>query len=77
MFQSRVAILTLVSSRMEKYFPDPEAYQPERWLRNTGQKDIHPFSALTFGHGPRMCIGKRFAEQELFLGLIKVLTCMV
>ncbi len=44
---------------------------PERWLRdNEKTAKIHPYSSLTFGHGPRMCPGKRMAELE-----IKVAVC--
>lgn len=43
----------------EKHFKDALEYKPERWLREN-KKEIHPFSILPFGHGPRMCIGKYF-----------------
>ena len=42
----------------EKNFDEVEKFRPERWLKNEEQK-THPFSVLPFGHGPRMCLGKR------------------
>ncbi|CAG0884942.1 unnamed protein product, partial [Darwinula stevensoni] len=64
-------LVTFITSRLEKYYPDPEAFKPERWLR--GQRsDVNPFATLPFGHGPRSCIGRRIAEQEMWLLLIKV-----
>ena len=48
-------------------------FLPERWLRSNKDKmDIHPFASLPFGHGPRMCIGKRFAEFEMQMFLAKI-----
>lgn len=55
----------------EKYFPDPESFKPERWLRSSGDEK-HPFAMLPFGFGSRMCVGRRIAEQELFLTLTKM-----
>ena len=52
-------------------FPDPEKYIPERWIEN--KDEIHPFSVRNFSHGPRMCIGKRFAELEIQIGLCKLI----
>jgi len=51
--------------------PSTDVFKPERWIE---QKDeIHPFANRPFGHGPRMCIGKRFAELEIQLGICKLL----
>jgi len=62
-----------------KYFEDPLAYRPERWLRAEKRRGgggsegaVDPFVVLPFGFGPRMCVGRRFAEQELWIGLIKI-----
>ena len=55
------------------YFKDPLEFRPERWIRNHPLKeDIHPFVFLPFGHGPRMCVGKRFAVQEIGVLLCKI-----
>jgi len=61
----------LISSNREiavdpKYVDDPEVYRPERWMKDIASNTkIHPFAYLPFGHGPRMCIGRRFAELEM------------
>ncbi|XP_033626338.1 cytochrome P450 10-like [Asterias rubens] len=57
-----------LSGRMPQYFKDPEQFKPERWIR--GHEDcenIDPFLVLPFGTGSRMCVGRRLAEQEIYL----------
>ena len=54
-----------------KQFPEPEKFIPERWIVH--KKNIHPFSVRNFSHGPRMCIGKRFAELEIQVAVTKLL----
>ena len=55
-------------------FPDAEKFRPERWLKsNPESKQIHPFAILPFSHGPRMCVGKRFAEMEIQVLIAKIL----
>ncbi|XP_041377296.1 probable cytochrome P450 12d1 distal, mitochondrial [Gigantopelta aegis] len=61
--------------KSEKYFHRPDQFLPERWLRNQDGRlteAIHPMASLPFGFGPRSCVGRRFAEQEIFLAVTKI-----
>jgi len=55
-------------------FPQPEVFRPERWLRGCpAQHSAHPFAAIPFSHGPRMCIGRRFATLECYVLVVAML----
>lgn len=56
-----------VSCRLPEYFHDPDVFLPERWFT---KDTINPFLVLPFGHGPRACIGRRMAEQNLYTALL-------
>ena len=63
--------------QQDKYFPQAQKYLPERWLKagdgsQPEAKATHPFVYLPFGFGPRMCLGRRFAELEMETLLTKV-----
>jgi hypothetical protein len=47
---------------------DPNRFVPERHLTKR-----HPMALLTFGVGPRSCIGMRFAMIEIKMGLARLL----
>ncbi|KAF1963090.1 cytochrome P450 [Byssothecium circinans] len=49
---------------------DAEDFKPERWIDENGRATMNGgagsnYSFLTFLHGPRSCIGERFARAEL------------
>ncbi|KAK3101877.1 hypothetical protein FSP39_006991 [Pinctada imbricata] len=58
----------------DEHFKDALAFKPERWIRNNeSHHNAHPFAMLPFGHGVRSCIGRRLAEQEAQIAIIKIL----
>lgn len=69
--QTTVTIEGHVVAGLDKYFSSPKIFDPERWIKG-GQASVQPFSYLPFGYGARMCIGRRFAEQELMVAAMMV-----
>lgn len=53
--------------RDERWWPEPFAFRPERWLGDDGSRPKGAY--LPFGAGPRMCVGESFARQEAVLVL--------
>ncbi|XP_003737485.1 cytochrome P450 3A29-like [Galendromus occidentalis] len=57
-----------------KYFPEPEKYKPERFLRNEGDGPLSELDAfMMFGHGPKNCVGKRLALMNMQILLSNLL----
>nr|UEN71161.1 cytochrome P450 4AV17 [Meteorus pulchricornis] len=65
-----------VTCRLPEYFSDPNCFIPERWLRdnnsNSDSRNVHPYLVLPFGHGPRSCIARRLAEQNMQILLLRI-----
>ncbi len=59
--------------RNPTHFPDPEKFRPDRFLAGE-REDLHPFAMGAFGHGPRNCIGSRFAYDSIKVFLIHLLS---
>ncbi len=60
-----------VTHRLEAYWPDPDAFRPERFTAE--QTAARPrFAYYPFGGGPRLCIGNHFAQVEAALVIAMV-----
>jgi cytochrome P450 len=66
-----VVIIVYVVHRNPRYFPDPERFDPERFLR-AGPESLPAHAYLPFGAGRRGCVGESFAKTEA-----AVLTAMI
>eukprot|EP01114_Cavostelium_apophysatum_P019666 TRINITY_DN6400_c0_g1_i1.p1 TRINITY_DN6400_c0_g1~~TRINITY_DN6400_c0_g1_i1.p1 ORF type:complete len:502 (+),score=76.02 TRINITY_DN6400_c0_g1_i1:174-1679(+) len=60
-------------STCEKYWENPQVFDPERFSESSKQEGRHPFSSIPFSAGNRNCIGQKFAVQE-FTILLAMLT---
>jgi cytochrome P450 len=64
----------LVVGNMEKYVTNASEFKPERWIKSPDNHErMHPFASLPFGYGARMCVGRRFADLEILVLLVKLL----
>jgi len=56
--------------RDSKYFPEPEKFNPDRFLNNNVDNSVY----IPFGIGPRICIANRFALMEIKVMLFYLLS---
>lgn len=52
-----------VNHRQARWFEEPHAFRPERWLGDL-EKRLPRFAYYPFGGGPRVCVGNHFAMME-------------
>ncbi|KAI0042686.1 cytochrome P450 [Auriscalpium vulgare] len=55
-------------------YPDPDTYNPERYLTEDGQFKEDLAIAANFGFGKRVCPGRHFADSTLYLIVVSVLS---
>lgn len=65
-----ILLNTFTMSRDATQFVNPDDFIPERWERDSNK--WNPFSNLPFGFGARSCAGRRMAQQELYLAIIRL-----
>jgi cytochrome P450 len=69
--RSMVLMSQYITHRDPRFHPDPERFDPERWLPEMAT--MRPkFSYFPFGGGTRVCIGEQFAWMEGILILATI-----
>lgn len=53
------------SHRLPSVFRDPDHFDPDRFAPPREEDKATPYSLITFGGGPRVCIGMNFAQTEI------------
>ncbi|XP_074030224.1 cytochrome P450 6a8-like [Leptinotarsa decemlineata] len=66
---TNVIIPVLGFHRDSNYHPKPMEFDPERFMNKNSSYPGY----LPFGEGPRMCIGMRFGQMQVKLGLLTIL----
>src|SRR6516165_935210 len=66
-----VAMFQWVVHRDPRFFQSPDEFRPERWADGLAER-LPKFAYFPFGGGPRICIGKEFAQLETALVLATI-----
>jgi len=67
---STVVVSPWLLHRDPRWWPEPQAFRPDRWLSDDPKRPRSAF--MPFGAGPRMCIGEPFARLEGVLLLASI-----
>jgi cytochrome P450 len=59
-----IFLVPYVVQRDARFFPDPERFDPDRWVNDAASKPPR-YAYFPFGAGPRSCIGAGFAMLEM------------
>lgn len=69
---TRLTVPIYLVHRSPRYWKNPDVFQPERWLGDEPPYS-NSYAYLPFSHGPRNCIGHRFATMEAKLIMAPIL----
>jgi len=62
---TRVLLSLAACHRLPEIFANPDEFDPDRFMPPREEDKRTPYSLVTFGGGPRICIGINFAQVEV------------
>lgn len=62
---SMIVPTTYLALHDAEAYPDPETYNPDRWITGDAEKQVKNW--LVFGTGPHYCLGQTYAVMNLML----------
>jgi len=62
-------------TRNEEVYPEPEVFNPDRFLHPSSQQ-VHEHVEAVWGFGRRICPGKTFADANLWLSIANFIATM-
>lgn len=69
--KTQIFMFQWVTQRDPRFFPEPDAFHPERWTEEF-TNSLPKYAYFPFGGGPRFCIGNTFATMEIMLVLATI-----
>jgi cytochrome P450 len=58
-------VVVAAGHRLPNVFADPERFDVDRFLPPREEDKRHPYALVTFGGGPRICLGINVAQVEV------------
>jgi len=60
-----VAASPALSHRLDKFYTNPDSFDPDRFSSERDEEKLNKFSFLAFGAGKHACIGESFAFVQV------------
>ncbi|XP_051236377.1 cytochrome P450 27C1 [Dicentrarchus labrax] len=70
---TQLALCHYATSLEDENFSEAIEFRPDRWIRKDNTDRVDNFGSIPFGYGIRSCIGRRIAELEMHLALIRLI----
>lgn len=63
--KSQIAINVYASMRLADWWPDPDRFDPRRFLDGADAGPVHRYAFAPFGGGVHKCLGQQFADMNV------------